>query len=413
MRILNISPYNFVKGGSDAYFISQNALLRKYGIEVAEFCVANKQNQESVLQRYFPRGINLERPGMRDAFKFIYSLDAKKSIREAIRAFQPDLVHLHIYYGNFTSSILQVIKGEFGLPVVQTVHDYKLVCPVYSLTRNGNICEECRVGHFTNALKYRCNRGSLLRSAITVAESYVSYWAGNIGSVDRLIAVSSFQGERLAALGVPEEKIRVLLNFMDADRFTPRTHASSKARFLYFGRIEESKGVLDIIQAASALPQYDFLFAGTGSASGMLEKEVKKLGIRNVQILGFVGGDALHDLVRSCTATILVPFVYENCPMSVLESFALGVPVIGSRMGGIPELVSNAENGIIVTPGDKSELVSAIRYLGESADTSFRFGENGRRKVETVFSGETHFWKMMDLYAELGMKTPVQMGCQD
>lgn len=114
MRILNISPYNFVKGGSDAYFISQNALLRKYGIEVAEFCVANKQNQESALQRYFPRGINLERPGMRDAFKFIYSLDAKKSIREAIRAFQPDLVHLHIYYGNFTSSILQVIKGNLG-----------------------------------------------------------------------------------------------------------------------------------------------------------------------------------------------------------------------------------------------------------------------------------------------------------
>lgn len=404
MKILNVSPYNFVKGGSDAYFLAQNKLLRKYGVDVAEFCVQNQRNEPSLLDYTYPRGVNLDRPRVTDVLRFIYSIDAKAAIRSAIQEFRPDLVHLHIYYGNFTTSILDVIGKEFGIPVVQTVHDYKLVCPVYSLTRSGRICEKCRVGSFGHALVHRCNRKSILRSAVSVVESYVSYWGGNIDKIDIFIAVSSFQAERLVALGVPEKKIRVLHNFMDAERFEVRIGVPAKKRFLYFGRIEESKGVFDILKAAGALPDYEFLFAGAGSAYDKLRSTAESAGLRNVKVLGFVGGAALHDLVRSCTATILVPFVYENCPMSVLESFALGVPVIGSNMGGIPELVTDGEDGLITAPGELEELVHALRMLGEDDVLAQRYGTAGRHKVETVFSGDVHYTGLSGIYREASLK---------
>lgn len=401
MKIINISPHFHIKGGSDSYFLAQSRLLEEHGIEVAPFCVKSKKNGDSKWAEFFVDGIDLSSPSFADVFSYCYSFEARDKLRSLIKVFKPDLVHLHIFYGNFTSSILSVIKSEFGLPVVQTVHDYKPVCPVYSLTRDGVICEECEGKHFWRALSRKCNRGSLARTAVSVLESYVSKKFGNIDLIDRFIAVSDFQADRLRSLGVPAERLRVLHNFSEVDSSAARLDAPSLPRFLYFGRIERSKGVFDILHAAKALPNCIFVLAGNGSALSEAREFVANNGLGNVEIPGFVGGEGLADLIRSSTATLLIPTVYENCPMSVLESLALGVPVVGSRMGGIPELVSDGVDGLVVSPGNVDELIIALNSFLTDETRSVRMGAAGIEKVLKHFSPPTHFEGLMRIYSEL------------
>ncbi|WP_461516539.1 glycosyltransferase family 4 protein [Porticoccus sp.] len=403
MKIANVSPYHYVKGGSDSYFLSQNALYQKMGVEVAPFCMKSEKNMPTEWSRYFPSGVNMSSPSMQDLYNFVYSFEAKKAIRKLLVEFKPDLVHLHIYYGQFTSSILKEIK-EASLPIVQTVHDYKVVCPVYSLTRNGKICEDCQGKHFWKAMPRRCNRGSIARTSLSVLESYVSRWGGNISKIDRFIAVSEFQASRLIKLGIPADKLKVVHNFVETTGISPRLSPPSKPKFLYFGRLERSKGIFDALDAAEQLPSCEFIFAGSGSAEIELENAAIKRGLANVKCVGFVTGNKLNDLIKSATATLLTPTVYENCPMSVLESMALGVPVIGSRMGGISELVAHGETGLIVEPGNVSQLVDAISYCSTHPRKVHDMGVASVQKVVENFSSQSHFKKLMTIYEELGVR---------
>lgn len=403
MKIANVSPYHYVKGGSDSYFLSQNALYQKMGVEVAPFCVKSEKNIPTEWSRYFPSGVDMSSPSVKDLYNFVYSFDAQKAIRKLLAEFKPDLVHLHIYYGQFTSSILKEIK-EASLPIVETVHDYKVVCPVYSLTRNGKICEDCQGKHFWKAMPRRCNRGSIARTSLSVLESYVSRWGGNISKVDRFIAVSEFQASRLIKLGIPADKLKVVHNFVETNGIIPRLSSPSRSKFLYFGRLERSKGIFDVLDAAAQLPSCEFVFAGSGSAKEELENAVIKRALTNVTCVGFVVGDKLNDLIKSATATLLTPTVYENCPMSVLESMALGVPVIGSRMGGIPELVSHGETGLIVEPGNVSQLIDALSYCSTHHRKVHDMGVEAVQKVAENFSSQSHFEKLMAVYEELGVR---------
>lgn len=403
MRIINVSPYHHVRGGSDSYFLAQNRLFAEHGIEVAPFCTRTDRDLPSPWSDYFIAPVELTNPGLSDIGHFIYSREARRNLRRLIQAFKPDIVHLHIYYGHFTGSILGLVNDEFGLPLVQTVHDYKPVCPVYSLRRNDQICEDCEGAKFWRAIPRRCNRHSLARTLVSVAESYVSRWSGNISKVGRFVSVSRFQADRLAALGVPAGRLRTVHNFIDATELVPRERPPATPRFVYFGRIEISKGVFDVLDVAARMPEAEFVFAGTGAAAGQLAAQAGARGLANVTVPGFVGGDDLHALVRSATATVLVPTVYENCPMSVLESLAMRVPVVGSRMGGIPELVSDGVDGLIVEPGDRDGLERAFRQLAAEPDRVAQMGEAGRQKMLDDFSPEHHYDALMAVYAELGV----------
>jgi glycosyltransferase involved in cell wall biosynthesis len=401
MRIVNISPHLYVKGGSDSYFIAQSRLLEEYGFDVAPFCVDSERNLDSPWKSYFTPGVNLINPNFMDIINYCYSFPAKKTLRALLKEFEPNLAHLHIFYGNFTSSILSVLKDEFNIPIVQTVHDYKPVCPVYSLTRDGNICEECNGYQFWRTLQKRCNKNSFQRSALSAIESYISRAFGNISKIDRFIAVSEFQASRLRTLGLPDERLRIIHNFIDAKNICPTLLPTTKPKFLYFGRIEKSKGVYDILAAAEIHKDIQFVVAGTGNAYLDISNIIVERKLDNVLLPGFISGEILYELIRSCTATILIPTVYENCPMSVLESLALGVPVIGSRMGGIPELVSHDNDGIIISSGDSVGLSNAIEKLAHDPIKAYMMGMSGREKMIQDFSAKNHFHKIRSVYEEI------------
>lgn len=239
LTVLNVSQNYYIRGGSDRYFFVLSDLLAEHGHRVIPFTSAQPENEATRWSKYFPRGVNFRRPGPLDLLRFIYSPRARRAMRRVIDEQQPDLAHLHIYYGQLTSSILAPLR-DAGVPIVQTIHDFKLVCPVYSLLSHGKICEACEGKHFYRTVTNRCNRGSLARSTLSATESYVSRWLGSADYVDHFISVSNFQRDKLVQLGLPAEKITVVHNYKDTTGIA--STATEGDYLFFFGRLEHLKG---------------------------------------------------------------------------------------------------------------------------------------------------------------------------
>lgn len=395
LNVLNVSQNHFVRGGSDRYFLSLGDLLSQRGNLVVPFCAKSEKDQPSEWATYFPSGADFESPSVLDVLKYHYSPAAKNNLRKLVSDNRFDIAHLHIYYGKLTSSILPVLK-DAGIPVVQTAHDYKLICPVFTCNRGGMPCEACHGKEYWRAVVHKCNRGSYLRSAISMSESYVSRWLGSVDAVDRFIAVSQFGATRMAANGIDPSRISVVPNFIDITQFTPQTETGRY--FVYFGRIEHSKGIPTLIKAFMQLPDIPLVVIGEGSL--LPEVQAQAAASPNIQFAGFKNGSELYSLVGQSVASILPSEWYENCPMAILESFALGRPVIGSDIGGVPELISQGEDGYLSEPGDVDSLCTAVRTVWEQRGNP-EMGRAARRKAEQEFSSEIHYRRIRDVYDSL------------
>lgn len=395
--ILNVSQNYHVRGGSDRYFFTLAELLRKHGHQVVPFTAASPNNEPSEWENYFPRGADFEHPGAGDLLRFLYSHDAVKSIRQLLKDTDINLAHFHIYYGKLTASILEVLKRD-GIPLIQTLHEYKLTCPVYSHLSNDQICEACEGKHFWRALPKRCNRGSLARTALSVTESYISKMLGAVKKFDHFISVSHFLRKKMISHGMPEDKISTVHNFVDVSDITP--NFSEGDYILYFGRVHRSKGILTLIEAAVPLTDLPIYIVGDGEAMSEVQQIIEQNGCKHIHLLGFKQGDELRELIRNSICTVLPSEWYENCPMSVLESYAYGKPVIGADIGGIPELIVDGVDGFLVPSGEPETLRDRLLWMFEHKDDAAEMGRIGRDKMETEFNADIHYERIMNVYQQ-------------
>ena len=395
--ILNVSQNYHVRGGSDRYFFTLAELLQKHGHRVIPFTAANPNNEPSEWERYFPRGADFEHPGAGDLLRFLYSHDAVKSIRRLLQDTNIDLAHFHIYYGKLTTSILEVLKRD-GIPLIQTLHEYKLTCPVYSHLSNDQICEACEGKHFWRALPKRCNRGSLARTTLSVTESYISKMLGAVKKFDHFISVSHFLRKKAISHGIPEDKISTVHNFVDVSDITPNFSIGNYV--LYFGRVHQSKGILTLIKAAVPLTHVPIYIVGDGEAIPEVQRIIEQNGCQHIHLLGFKQGDELRELITNSICTVLPSEWYENCPMSVLESYAYGKPVIGADIGGIPELIVDDVDGFLVPSGEQETLRERLLWMFEHKNDAAEMGRIGRYKMETEFNADIHYEKIMNVYKQ-------------
>ena len=395
--ILNVSQNHYIRGGSDRYFFTLAEMLKKHGHRVIPFTAASDENDPSEWERYFPRGADFERPGIGDLFRFLYSHDALKAIRRLLNDTDIDLAHFHIYYGKLTASILGVLK-EAGIPLIQTLHEYKLTCPVYSHLSNDEICEACAGKHFWRALPKRCNRGSLARTALSVTEAYVSKMLGAVEKFDHFISVSHFLRKKMISHGIPEDKISTVHNFVDVSDIAPNFSVGEYV--LYFGRVHRSKGILTLIKAAAPLKQVPLYIVGDGEAMPEVQQIIEQNGSDHIRLLGFKQGEELRALILNSICTVLPSEWYENCPMSVLESYAYGKPVIGADIGGIPELIVDDVDGFLVPSGGQEALRERLLWMSEHRNEAVEMGRVGRRKMETEFNADVHYEKIMNIYRQ-------------
>ena len=393
LKVLLVNNYGYLRGGSDRCFIDTGELLVRNGHLVFYLVSSNEKN--TVDSEYAVHGFDISSPSLIDIPKFIYSTDAQLKLRELIRRWRPDVAHLHIYYGQITASIFSVLK-EFEIPVVQTLHEYKLLCPVSTMVRNGMICEDCAGGAYWKAAWHRCNRGDLARSLVTAVESYASAILGARSGVDHFIAVSDFVRGKMIEHGLPQDKITTVHNFVRDEVFA--NNSTEGRYFLYFGRIEKIKGLGTLLGAMATLPGIDLYIAGTGDAQHAMQQSVARMGLANVHFLGFKSGQELRGLIAGSICVVNPSECIETFGLVLVESFAQCRPVIASRMGGMTEIVTDGEDGLLFEAGNMQGLAEAMAWMASHRQRAVEMGKAGQAKARRLFSAEKHYQDVMNVY---------------
>lgn len=406
-RLLAINNYFYRRGGAEAVFLDHMDLFAAAGWDVAPFAMQGENNLESPWSSHFVSEIEFgKQPGLAkklsDATKIIYSREAQKAIAGLIERFQPHVAHAHNVYHHLSPAIFATLKTA-GIPTVMTAHDLKIACPSYKMLARGRVCEKCRGGNLTNVVLTRCAKDSLALSGLLMLESSVHRALGLYRkTLDRIVVPSRFYKAKLIAWGWPEDMLEHVPNFVDP-HFLAQPPSAEGDYFLFAGRLAPEKGIATLIDAA-ARTGHRLVIAGTGPDAVALQAQAERLDAP-VEFAGHVGGQALYALMGAAKALILPSEWYENAPVSLLEAYGLGRPVIGADIGGIPELVRSGETGLVARSGDSESLSAAIETMHALGPARrAQMGRAGRDWVANEFSAARYRDRMGALYAELGVK---------
>lgn len=404
--LLAVNNYFYRRGGAEAVFLDHNAMLANAGWRVVPFAMQHPRNLESPWSGYFVDEIEFGADYSLAAKlvrvpKVVYSMEARRRLGELLDRVRPDACHAHNIYHHLSPSILGLLHDR-GVPTVLTLHDLKIACPAYTMLSHGAVCERCRGGRIHNVLLHRCIKGSAALSAIAMLEAAVHGVLGSYRRVTRFVVPSRFYAAKLVEWGFPPERFRHIPNFVDTAACEPCYEPGDA--FLYFGRLAPEKGLATLVRAA-ALANVRLVLAGTGPETERLERLALAVGAR-VQFTGHLAGSELHAAIRRARAVVLPSEWYENAPLSVLEAYAHGKPVIGARIGGIPELIRDGETGVTFTSGDVNELADRLREYAALPDARIAAqGAASRAYVAEEFSLARYRDRILALYREIGVPT--------
>lgn len=402
MNILFINKFYWDKGGSEAVYFGEIDLLQKHGHKVIPFSMQDERNHPSEYSKYFVSNINYETATKVEkaisASRIIYSFEAKNKMAELLKNEKIDVAHFHIFQHQISPSVFAPLR-KAGIPIVLTLHDLKPMCPNYQMYTQGHTCEKCKGHKYYNCFLNSCTKGSRAKSLINTIEMYFHHIMGYYKNVDRYIAVSNFFKEKMTEFGFDKNNIEYIPNFIDTDRFKFQT--ADKGYALFLGRLSSEKGVDVLLKACEKVREIPLVIAGTGPKEEELKQIVKEKGLSHVTFAGFVSGDDLLNLVTEASFTVLPSQVYENCPMSILESMAVGTPVIGAQIGGIPELINEGIDGYTFVATDPSDLANKMKALWNDPDKRTEMGKKGSEKVNKRNIPEKQYEDLMKVYNDL------------
>ncbi|MDP2943997.1 MAG: glycosyltransferase [bacterium] len=430
MRILQVNKFYYPKGGADKYFLNLTKALNATGHETAVFAMADPRNLESPYSKYFAAQVEFNGGGLKDKLKIpgrmIYSRTARRKFARELDDFKPDIVHVHNIYHQLSPSILEAAKAR-GIPVVMHLHDYKLICPNYRLFTKGHICRKCLdEKNYLPCLANNCYE-SYLQSFLATLEMTIHHKWLHIyeKNINLLIAPSEFMRRLMIESGWPEEKIitvynpapkisEALLNTEDGllkndYQNNYQNDYPEEDYLLYFGRLEPEKGISDLAQAVKS---------GGGHSGQKLhivgegpeEKNIRtKFGseIKNGQIklLGQLSGQSLNAEITKARAVVFPSIWPENMPLALLESLAQGKIIIASRVGGLPEIIKDKENGFLFKAGDIKELEAVIKAVRELKPEAKRNIELRARESARILDPDNHLVKILKIYSKLAKKS--------
>ena len=402
MKILIVNKYLYPKGGSEKSVLETTKLLKDNGHKVIYFSMKSPKNIFSGQEEYFVSNVNYEGStwSKTDAFlKLLYSIEAKKKIESLITKESPDVAHLNNIYHQISPSIIHSLK-KYNIPIVMTLHDYKMVCASYSMLYQGKVCEACQNGRYYQCFLKGCVKNSHMKSFLNTIEMYFHH---NIMDIYSLVDVyispySNFFETKLKEMGFKNNIVH-LQNFVQLDRLNPQYHWVENS-IVYFGRLSREKGVLTLIKAMKYLTEIYLKIIGEGPMKNELEKTIKRENIHNVQFMGYLTGEELKNEIKKSMFVVVPSEWYEPFALTIIEAFALGKPVIGSRIGGIPERVKHGETGLLFEPGDSNDLKSKIEFMINDSDNIIKMGNNARSFVAEEFNAEKHYQRLMEIYEQ-------------
>lgn len=406
MKILQVNKFLYRRGGAETHMLDLSQLLLSHGEEVGFFGTQSEKNLATPFNRYFIPYLEMreQKNWIEKAQTFgniLYSRIAAKNLNELLKYFRPDIAHLHNIYHHLSPSILPVLK-KHGVPVVMTLHDYKLISPNYRLFDKGQICECVKGGRYYNCLKHKCVFNEFLPSLSATIEMYLHKWLKIYEkNVDLFIAPSQFLKNKMVEFGQDAEKITVLPNFINLlSGSTPPLGDY----LLYTGRLVEEKGLFTLLEAAKLMPEVPVRIMGTGPIHNDLFNKITLEQINNVKLVGYKSGTEWQRELDNARGYILPSIWYENYPVSVLEAAVRGKITFASRVGGLPEMIDDGVDGVLFEMGNAKELAQKIKEFWNNEEKLKQLGEKARQRVLQQNNPEKYYQKIMEIYQRLTNK---------
>jgi glycosyltransferase involved in cell wall biosynthesis len=386
MKILFVHNFYQQFGGEDAVANSERRLLEDRGEEVLFWTRHNDEIKGySRLQK-----INFLR-------ETISSSRTTTDIKEAVTRFRPEVAFVHNVYPLISPSLYPALNS-LGVPVVQVLHDFRPFCSNGWFYIDGKICERCKMGNHLHGIIHRCYKDSYLLSTLYSATLGINRQAGLLDKIDAYICLTGFFKKKILEVGIPEEKIYLRPNFIDAPPFDANSDQQGNGYALYLGRLSNEKGIRTLIHAFEKLPEVNLKIVGTGPLEPEVREYVRAKGLRNIEFLGFKSGEEKWQLIRNCQFAVVPSEWYENFPIVALEYFAAAKPVIASRIGGLPYVVEEGQTGYLFEPGNTDDLVATVKRLRSDPAAGATMGRLGRQLVETKYGPEASYNTLMQIF---------------
>jgi glycosyltransferase involved in cell wall biosynthesis len=385
LRILLAHNYYQHSGGEEVVFEQERRLLERAGNEVITYCRSNQEVEGlTALKR-----LTLVK-------RNIWAADTEREFSQLLTRESPDIVHVHNTFFMISPSIYGACKAQ-DVPVVQTLHNFRLLCPGATFFRDGKVCEECVDRSLWRGVYHGCYRDSRPATA-SVASMLALHrlWGTWDKLVTNYIALTEFGRDKFIAGGLPAAKIVVKPNFVDPD---PGEREQSGEYALFVGRLSTEKGLSTLLQAWGRLPQhYALHIVGDGPERVSLELQTHQLGLSTVQFLGRLSHEEVIAAVKRARFLIVPSGWYETFGMCIAEAFACGTPVICSRLGAMQELVSDGRTGLHFSSGDPNDLASKVGWAWSYPNKMGAMGREARAEYEAKYTPERNYPMLMEIY---------------
>ena len=395
MRILLVNKFHYLRGGSEKYYFELAQLLKSKGHTVGFFSMKHEENITTGDPEYFVEEIDLNTGSKLKALDVIYSQENKRLMAKALEEFKPDIVHINNFQRQLSASIIDAIK-EKNIPIVMTAHDLNPICPASIMLYNGEVCDDCITKGYAQCIKKKCVKGSTLKSTLGVMEKKYYDIHKVFRKIDCIISPSEFIKNQLVNGKLKYSEIVTLHNFVNESE---RNEYVLGDYAFYLGRLSKEKGILNLIEAIGDIPNAKLLIAGDGPEREKIEAYISehKLDGR-ITLLGYQNQDSIHKYITN-SRFIVVPSIWnENCPYSVLEAMEIGKPIVASRIGGIPELIVDGENGYLYKADDINELKEKLMLMLDNDDKVNRFAQKSRELYESYYSPDSYYNELIKIY---------------
>jgi glycosyltransferase involved in cell wall biosynthesis len=403
MRILTVNTRHYHGGGDSTYAFNLAELLRSHGHSVAFFAMRDPRNIPDPNEDLFVSHIDFRElnrnkgflNGLKVVKRAIYSSEARMQFSRMLERFRPDIIHLQNIHAHITPSVIFEAKAR-GLPVVWTLHDYKLICPNshYLIDATGEICEACGPTSFYPAVLKRCKKGSPLASAMAAIEAYAHHFLRIKDRVDLFLSPSAFLRDKLVEKGMQKDRVAHLPLFLPDAFFDG--NSSDEGYILFMSKLDPLKGIWPLLAACSNTPEIKLFLAG--NLDETLSEKIMDFLPDNTRYIGLKEGKELRLVLQEARAVVLPSLWYENQPFSILEAAAAGKPVIASDLGGMKELIRHGETGFLVPPGDISGLRNAMIWIMKNPSKAKVMGESARTYAKQNHSAQVHYEKLIEAY---------------
>jgi glycosyltransferase involved in cell wall biosynthesis len=408
MNILIINWTWYPSGGDWTYISNLIKIYESQGHTVIPFSQEDERNITH--SKYFVSKIDFQEFKKKKSLKFIYKVlsrvlfpnDITSALERLLSENKIDLVHLNNLHHHLTANVVSVIKKR-NIPIVWTLHDYVILCPNTTFTSNNVICEECKLHKYYKCVSKRCKKGSMMASVLAAAESYSGVLKNIYPKVDRFVCPSEFIRGKFIEYGFPPDKLVTINNsYIPKDKDLVRVTNTGEEYILYFGNVLKVKGVKTLIDAVAPL-KIKLLIAGDGENKDEYERYVVDSGFNNIQFIGRKNKEELSDIIKKSLFVVVPSEWYENFPYSVVEAMFFGKAVVGSKIGGIPELVLHEETGLLFESFNEIDLRANIVRLLNDRELLKRVEVQAYHHVNKICDNDLYKDKLRAVLTDLGL----------